>query len=61
MSKHYKITLVKSLIGRSEKHRLSVKALGLKRIGDSRVVMQDAPTDGLIKKVSYLLAVEEVK
>ena len=33
-----KVTQIKSLIGRKPNHRLSVKGLGLRGIGDSRVL-----------------------
>ena len=56
----YKIKLVKSTIGRSKRHCLSVKALGLKRIGDVSILQINPCISGLIKKVGYLLQVEEV-
>ena len=33
-----KVTQLKSLIGRKKNHRLSVKGLGLKGIGDSKIL-----------------------
>jgi large subunit ribosomal protein L30 len=54
-----KITLKKSLIGRLDSHIATVNALGLKKIGKT-VVHEDTPQiKGMIKKVSYLLEVEE--
>ncbi len=54
-----KITLKKSLIGRLDSHIATVNALGLKKIGKT-VVQEDTPQiKGMIKKVSYLLEVEE--
>ncbi|HEY5576503.1 MAG TPA: 50S ribosomal protein L30 [Clostridiaceae bacterium] len=54
-----KITLKKSLIGRLDSHIATVNALGLKKIGKI-VVHEDTPQiKGMIKKVSYLLEVEE--
>lgn len=54
-----KITQVKSLIGRPEKHRLVVKGLGLKRIRDS-VVRPDNPSiRGMVFKVKHLVVTEE--
>lgn len=59
--KQLKITQKKSLIGRRADHRRTVKALGLRRINHS-VVQNDTPQiRGMIHKVDYLLAVEEVK
>jgi large subunit ribosomal protein L30 len=54
-----KITLKKSLIGRLDSHIATVNALGLKKIGKT-IVQEDTPQiKGMIKKVSYLLEVEE--
>ncbi len=55
-----KITQIKSLIGRREKQRGTVRALGLKRINDS-VEQADTPViRGMINKVSHLVEVEEI-
>ncbi|MBP2033106.1 large subunit ribosomal protein L30 [Clostridium algifaecis] len=54
-----KITLEKSLIGRKKDHIATVDALGLRKIR-SVVEKEDTPQiRGMIKKVSYLLKVEE--
>lgn len=53
-----KVTLVKSLIGTKSTHRLSVKGLGLRKIGH-QVEVEDTPANrGMINKVNYLLKVE---
>ncbi len=53
-----KITLVRSLIGRPEKHRRTVRALGLKRLHHT-VVHRDVPEiRGMIRQVQHLLRVE---
>ncbi len=56
-----KITLVKSLIGRPEDQRATVKALGLKKTNS--IVMQEdtAAIKGMIRKVEHLVRVEEVQ
>ena len=55
-----KITLVKSINKAKEDQVATVKALGLKKIG-SCVEQQDNPQiRGMIKKVSHLVAVEEI-
>lgn len=55
-----KVTLVRSPIGIQPKHKLSVKGLGLRRIGH-QVELEDTPAvRGMINKVSYLLQVEGV-
>ncbi|MBP2024925.1 50S ribosomal protein L30 [Peptoniphilus stercorisuis] len=54
-----KIKLVKSPIGKIETHKRTVKALGLRKIGQV-VEHEDNPhIRGMIKQVSYMLEVEE--
>jgi len=56
-----KITQIKSLISKPLSHQRTVKALGLKRIAHS-VVQDDKPEiRGMIRKVNYLVKVEELK
>ena len=53
-----KVTLVRSLIGRIEAHKATVKGLGLRRMHHT-VEVQDTPaTRGMINAVNYLLKVE---
>lgn len=55
-----KITLVRSLIGRPETQRVTVRTLGLRKLNSS-VVREDNPqTRGAINKVAHLLKVEQV-
>ena len=56
-----KVTQIKSLIGRKKNHRLSVKGLGPKKIGDSKVLEDTPSVRGMVNQVDYLLNVEEVK
>ena len=59
MSGAFKITLKKSVVGRPEKHRRTVRSLGLRKINKT-VVLKDTPNiRGMIRKVSHLLEVEE--
>jgi large subunit ribosomal protein L30 len=55
-----RITQTKSLIGRLPSHRRTAQALGLKRIGHSVDHDATAPVRGMIRKISYLLKVEEI-
>jgi large subunit ribosomal protein L30 len=55
-----KVTQVHSLIGRQEKHKRIAKALGLGRIGKSRIHDDNPVVRGMINKVVYLLKVEPV-
>ncbi|GGH71631.1 large subunit ribosomal protein L30 [Paenibacillus sp. JGP012] len=55
------ITLVRSLIGRPETQRTTVKTLGLRKI-NSKVIQNDNPAiRGMINKVSHLVSVKEVE
>ena len=53
-----KITLVKSLNGRLDKHIATAKSLGLNRIGDVTVQPDNPQTQGKIAKIGYLLKVD---
>jgi large subunit ribosomal protein L30 len=55
-----KITQVKSLSGRIEKHRRTIRALGLRKMNQA-VVHNDTPQiRGMVNSVSFMLKVEEV-
>ncbi len=55
------ITLVRSPLGYSNRHKLTVRALGLSRLHQT-VVQADTPTlRGMLAKVGHLVKVEEVK
>lgn len=54
-----KVTLQKSLIGRKKEHIATAKNLGLTKIGKT-VEHNDTPQiRGMIKKIDYLLKIEE--
>lgn len=56
-----KITLSRSLIGRPQDQRATVKALGLKKM-HSTAIQEDNPViRGMIHKVEHLVTVEEVQ
>ncbi len=55
-----KVTQVRSLSGRPDKHRRTIEALGLKRL-QSSVVHDDTPAiRGMIKQVIHLISVQNV-
>lgn len=56
-----KITLTRSLIGRPEIQRATVKALGLGKINSSAVHEATPAIQGMIKKVEHLITVEETQ
>jgi large subunit ribosomal protein L30 len=54
-----RIRLVHSPIGTREEHKRTVRALGLRRLGQE-VVREDSPTvRGMVDSVSFLLDVSE--
>ena len=57
--KMVKVKLVKSTNGCQERHRLSVRALGLRKINDVRELKDSPQVRGLIAKVYYLVSVVE--
>jgi len=57
--KQIKVTLVKSPFGRLQRHKDTVRGLGLRRMHHS-VSLQDTPeVRGMIASISYMLRVEE--
>jgi large subunit ribosomal protein L30 len=55
-----KVTQVRSGIGTKPKHRGTLRALGLGRIGKSNVLPDRPEIRGMIARVPHLIAVEEV-
>lgn len=55
-----RITLVKSLIGRKPDHVDTARALGLRKMNSVALHDDTAQIRGMIKKVEYLLKVEEI-
>jgi large subunit ribosomal protein L30 len=54
-----RITQVRSKIGQSERHRGTLRALGLTKIGRS-VEQEDGPVlQGMLRKVRHLVKIEE--
>ena len=54
-----KVTLVRSAIGRPEKHRRVLKGLGLRGLNSQVTVANTPEFRGMIKKVLHLVTVEE--
>jgi large subunit ribosomal protein L30 len=55
-----RVTQVRSVIGSKQNHKRTVRALGLKRIRDSRVHEDTPQIRGMLHKVRHLVRVEEV-
>ncbi len=59
--KQLRITLVRSPLGYSIKHKATVRAMGLVRLHQT-VVQADTPQlRGMLAKVAHLVTIEEVK
>jgi large subunit ribosomal protein L30 len=56
-----KVTQVRSQISQSQRHRGTLRALGLGRIGKSNVIEESPVLDGMLRKVRHLVTVEESK
>jgi len=56
-----KITQTKSIIGASKKQKLTMQALGIKRMGRPVEHEATAPIEGMIYAVKHLVTVENVK
>jgi len=54
-----KITLVKSMIGRPEKHRRVLRGMGLTKINRTVELKDTASIRGMVDAVSHLVNVEE--
>jgi len=61
MAEKVKVTLIKSMIGRPEKHRKVLRAMGLRKINKTVEFADCASIRGMINKVSHLVRVEEDK
>ncbi len=59
--KKIKITLVRSPIGNTERHRATVRAIGLHRVGQSVEQTDTLSLRGMLAKVNHLVKIEEVE
>lgn len=53
-----RVRLVRSLIGVPKDQRATVRALGLRKIGDVKELPANDSVRGMVHKVSYLLEIE---
>lgn len=58
--KKLEVTLKRSTIGSTERQKATVRGLGLRRIGGSRVLENTPAVRGMVKKVIHLVDVAEV-
>ena len=59
MTKTLQITLVKSMIGRPEKHRKVLRGMGLTKLNKTVELQDTLPIRGMIRAVSHLVVAEE--
>ncbi len=55
-----RVTQVRSTISHIARNRATIRALGLKRIGDTIEVPANDATRGMVRQVRFLVEVEEV-
>ena len=60
MGKQLKIKQIKSTIGRLTKQKLTMKALGIKKMGQTVVHEYSPSVSGMVDKVRHLVTVEEI-
>jgi large subunit ribosomal protein L30 len=58
--KRLRVTQVRSQIGQSEKHRGTLRALGLGKIGRTTEHEEGPVVAGMLRKVRHLVKVEEL-
>jgi large subunit ribosomal protein L30 len=58
--KRLRVTQVRSQIGQSEKHRGTLRALGLGKIGRAAEHEEGPVVTGMLRKVRHLVKVEEL-
>ena len=61
MAEKVKVTLTKSPIGAIPKHRATVEALGLRKLGDTNELPNNEAVKGMIWHVKHLVKVEEIE
>jgi len=53
-----RVTLTSSLIGVPKDQKATVNALGLRKTGDSREIVVNESTRGMLDKIAYLVEIE---
>jgi len=56
-----RVTLVRSQIGAKPKHRGTVRALGLRRVGSTNDLPDRPEIRGMLARVPHLVRVEEIR
>ena len=61
MAKTLKVTLIKSTIGAVPKNKATVEAMGLTKLNKTVELPDNDATRGMIRKVGYMLKVEDAE
>jgi large subunit ribosomal protein L30 len=61
MAKQLEITLRRSLIGRPETQRVTVRTLGLRKIRQTVLHQDNAAIRGMVNQVKHLVDVKEIE
>lgn len=61
MANKLQITLKRSIIGRPENQRVTVRTLGLRKLHQTVEQVDNAAIRGMINKVSHLVEVKEIQ
>ena len=59
MAEKLKITLVKSMVGRPEKHRKVLRGMGLTKMNKTVELVDTPEIRGMVEKVSHLVKTQE--
>ncbi len=59
MAKKLRITQVRSYIGETQKHRGTLRALGLGKIGSTAEHQESPVVAGMLRKVRHLVRIED--
>ena len=57
--KKIRVILKKSPIDKIKKHKLTLKALGLTRIGKSRIFADNKALRGMLNQIAFMVSIEE--
>lgn len=60
MAGRLRVTQTKSAISQIERNRATVRALGLRRIGDTVEIPDNPATRGMVRQVRFMIRVEEL-
>ena len=60
MAAKLKVTQIKSEISHIARNRRTIRAMGLRGIGSSRIIADNPATRGMVRQVHFLVTVEEL-